>query len=135
MNIKDGYEYSSKFGLSVIELNHIDMATEEDRKFGIDKWAEVFKAKTWEELQMITKDDKYLDSAARSVYMINQDKAMINRMLKREDEIAYEKAIARDLENAKKELAMKDNELAQKDNELAQKDAIIRELKKKLEEK
>ncbi len=67
--------------------------------------------------------------------MINQDKAMINRMLKREDEIAYEKAIARDLENAKKELARKDNELAQKDNELAQKDAIIRELKKKLEEK
>ena len=66
--------------------------------------------------------------------MINQDKAMINRMLKREDEIAYEKAIARDLENAKKELARKDNELAQKDNELAQKDAIIRELKKKLEE-
>ena len=60
--------------------------------------------------------------------MINQDKAMINRMLKREDEIAYEKAIARDLENAKKELARKDNELAQKD-------AIIRELKKKLEEK
>ena len=81
--------------------------------------------------------------------MINQDKAMINRMLKREDEIAYEKAIARDLENAKKELArkdnelaqkdnelsQKDNELAQKDNELAQKDAIIQELKKKLEEK
>jgi|GEM_PF-1520451 hypothetical protein len=60
--------------------------------------------------------------------MINQDKAMINRMLKREDEIAYEKAIARDLENAKKELARKDNELAQKD-------AIIQELKKKLEEK
>lgn len=141
-NVKDGYEYSSKFGLSVVELNHIEMATEEDKKFGIDKWAEVFKAKTWEELQMITKDDKYLDSAARSVYMINQDKAMINRMLKREDEIAYEKAIARDLENAKKELAMKDNELtqkdielAQKDNELAQKDAIIQELKKKLEEK
>ena len=67
--------------------------------------------------------------------MINQDKAMINRMLKREDEIAYEKAIARDLDNAKKELARKDNELAQKDNELAQKDAIIQELKKKLEEK
>lgn len=67
--------------------------------------------------------------------MINQDKAMINRMLKREDEIAYEKAIARDLENAKKELAMKDIKLAQRDNELAQKDAIIRELKKKLEEK
>ncbi len=67
--------------------------------------------------------------------MINQDKAMINRMLKREDEIAYEKAIARDLENAKKELVRKDNELAQKDNELAQKDAIIQELKKKLEEK
>ena len=60
--------------------------------------------------------------------MINQDKAMINRMLKREDEIAYEKAIARDLENAKKELARKDNELAQKD-------AIIQELKKKLDEK
>ena len=60
--------------------------------------------------------------------MINQDKAMINRMLKREDEIAYEKAIARELENAKKELARKDNELDQKD-------AIIQELKKKLEEK
>jgi hypothetical protein len=29
--------------------------TEEDRHYGIDRWAKLFKTKTWEDLRMITK--------------------------------------------------------------------------------
>ncbi len=49
-NINDGYTYSNKFTLSVVELNHINKATDEDRKYGIDKWARLFKVTTWERL-------------------------------------------------------------------------------------
>ena len=127
-NAKDGHVFSSKFSLSVIELNHIDMASEEDKQYHIDKWAELFKAKTWEEVKMITKDDKYLDSAARSVYMINQDNDMVNRMLKREDEIAYQKAREEELEQMRDELFLAKAELEKKD-------AIIKELQERLSAK
>ena len=38
--------FSSKFKLSVVELNHIELATDEDKAFQIDHWARLFKAKT-----------------------------------------------------------------------------------------
>ena len=37
MNEKDHYVFSDRFRLSVVELNHINMATEEDRKWKLDK--------------------------------------------------------------------------------------------------
>ena len=41
-NDKDNYLYSDIFTLSVIELNHTDMATKEDQAYGIDTWASLF---------------------------------------------------------------------------------------------
>ena len=39
----------------MLDLTQIDMASDEDKAYGIDTWATVFKAKTWEELRMAGK--------------------------------------------------------------------------------
>lgn len=43
LNVKNYHLYSDKFTLSVIDLTQIDMATEEDKNWGIDYWARLFK--------------------------------------------------------------------------------------------
>lgn len=43
-NIRNHNLYSSKFVLKVVELNHVELATEEDIYYGIDQWARLFKA-------------------------------------------------------------------------------------------
>ena len=52
-NKKTGHLYSSKFSIHVLDLTRIDLATAEDQNYEIDRWAKLFKAKTWEELRMI----------------------------------------------------------------------------------
>ena len=47
MNHRSHKVYNDKFRLSVVSLSQIDIATEEDRRYQIDKWARLFKATTW----------------------------------------------------------------------------------------
>lgn len=89
-NAKDGHEYSDKFTLSVVELNHIDMATNDDQKYGIDKWARLFKATTWEEVKMLTASDEHINSAARSMFKKELDESTLRLCRKLEWEIAAE---------------------------------------------
>lgn len=58
LNEKNHREYSDKFTLRVLDLTQIQMATEEDKAYGLDRWAKLFKATTWEEFKMIAADDK-----------------------------------------------------------------------------
>lgn len=44
--------FNENFVLNVPDLNQIDLATEEDRRYEIDRWAQMFKAGTWEELRI-----------------------------------------------------------------------------------
>ena len=89
-NSKDNFLYTDKFNLYVVELNHIDMATAEDLSNNIDTWAKLFKATTWEEIKMITKDKPSLDSTAESIYLSNADFVIREQCRRREDAIAHE---------------------------------------------
>ena len=73
LNIKTKRLYSEKFSIHVIDLSRIDLATEEDRHYGIDRWAKLFKTKTWEDLRMITKNNETMQKAADSLYQLNSD--------------------------------------------------------------
>lgn len=57
----------------LIDLSRIDLATEEDRHYEIDRWAKLFKTKTWEDLRMITKNNETMQKAADSLYQLNSD--------------------------------------------------------------
>ena len=129
LNVKNHLLYSDKFTLSVINLNQIALATEEDKIYRIDYWASIFKAKTWEELRMMANDNEYLQEAAESLYVANTDEIVRQQCRAREDAERRE----RTLERAKR-LAEEALEKERKENELAlkEKDKKIEKLKELL---
>lgn len=73
LNVKNYELYSGKFILSVVNLNQIELATEEDRKYGIDHWARLFKADTWEAIKQMAQENEYISGAAETLLESNQD--------------------------------------------------------------
>ena len=102
-NDEDSYLFTDKFNLYVIELRHTEMSTEEDKIYGIDTWARLFKATTWEELKMITKENPSMNSTAESIYLSNSDFVIRERCRAREDAIIHEKFQADRIEMLSKE--------------------------------
>ena len=41
----------------MVDLTHIEMATDEDKAWKIDYWARLFTATTWEDVKMIAEKD------------------------------------------------------------------------------
>ena len=97
INIKNHSQvYSDKFTLSVVDLTQIDNATEEDKSSKIDYWARLFKAKTWEELQMLAQNDEYLQEAATSIRIANEAEIVREQCRAREDALRRERTLERD---------------------------------------
>ena len=88
--------YSDKFTLSVVNLTQIDKATEEDKASKIDYWARLFKAQTWEELQMLAQNDEYLQAAAASIRIANEEEIVREQCRAREDALRRERTLERD---------------------------------------
>ncbi len=142
LNIKNHEIYSSKFALSVVNLNQIELAAEEDRKYGIDHWARLFKATTWEAIKKMAQDNEYISSAAETMFESSQDESMrifmegveeANR-IRRGQEIRIERAEAT---LARKEalIAEKEAALAKMDEVIGKKDAALAEMDKVIGEK
>ena len=85
MNVKNHQIYNDKFRLNVLELNQIHLATEEDRERGLDKWAELFKATTWEDIKMLAAYNTSFDSIAQELYIANADERIRQECEARED--------------------------------------------------
>ena len=127
MNVKNHRLYTGKFELNVLDLNHIELATEEDKAYGIDYWARLFKAKTWEDLKMIAKQNAALKQATETLYALNCDQTIRDMCRAREDAIRHENRMKRELAEANAAIADKDAKLADKDAEIADKDAKLAE--------
>jgi len=128
LNVINHHPYSSKLRISVVDLTHIDLATEEDRSYRIDFWARLFKATTWEDLSMLAQNDEIIKDAAKTVYEISQERLIRDKIRAREDYYRTQ----RDMEiyyNDK--LAEKDAEMEKMQNAL---NSEIAELKKKISE-
>ena len=87
--------YSDKFTLSVVDLTQIEKATEEDKSSKIDYWARLFKAQTWEELQMLAQNDEYLQAAATSIRLANEKEIVREQCRAREDALRRERTLER----------------------------------------
>ena len=140
-NIKNHRIYTDKMWLSVVELNSIELATEEDRLHKIDQWAKLFKAKTWEELKAMATTDQYMESAVNTMYELSADRMVKEQCRRRAEYELYQKYQAE--ENARKdaliaqqraELANKDTVIADKDIVIADQQAELAELKRRLSE-
>lgn len=85
LNVKNYSLYSDKIRLSVLDLTHIDLATEEDKSYQLNYWASLFKATTWEELNMLAQNNKYIEEASATVYQLSQEERIRLECEARED--------------------------------------------------
>lgn len=125
LNEKTYQKYSDKFRLSVLNLRKADNATRDDQLHGLDRWARLFKAKTWEELHMLSKTDPAFEEAVATMYRLSKDKQIQMQCEAREE--YYRRK--RTTEALMKE---KDAEISEKNAQISQKDAQISQLKKLL---
>ncbi|MEE1314370.1 MAG: Rpn family recombination-promoting nuclease/putative transposase [Faecalimonas sp.] len=145
LNIKSHRIFNDKFRLSVVNLSQIELATEEDKAWGVDYWARLFKAKTWEELKMLAEKNEFLEEAAQSVYVANEDEIIRQMCRAREDRERHERTIQRELKKLqelqereaemKQAVAQADQKLAEKDQQISEKDQQISEKDQQLSEK
>ncbi len=129
LNVKNHRLYSGKFQLSVIDLTKTDLATEEDKAWQIDHWARLFKAKTWEDLKMIAKENEAMLEASETLYTMHCKETIRDMARAREDAIRLEntyKRMTADLETDKKTLSSDNEKLA---SEIAMLRAEIAKLK------
>ena len=134
LNIKNYHLYSSKFSLSVINLTKTELATDEDRAYGVDYWARLFKANTWEEIKMLAENNEYLESAANSLYEANADRMVRERCRARREAERYERTLERDnklLREANASLEERNSNLEERNSNLEER---IKELENKLAE-
>lgn len=126
-NMKNHKVYTDKLQLSVIELKNIDLATEEDCRFQIDRWAKLFKAKTWEELKAMAVTNQYMESAVNTMYELSTDERVQEQCRRRAEYEYFQK------QQEEKILAL-NKTVADQQAEIADKDAEIAELKRLLTE-
>ncbi len=127
MNEKTYEKYSDKFCLSVLNLFHIRLATEEDKRYKIDRWAALFKATTWEELQMLAEKDSVFEKAADAIYTLTADEH-IREQCRRREEIEAEIQWRENLLNQRTDLLNERTEQLKQQTKLTeQQKAIIQE--------
>ncbi len=126
-NIKNHTIYSDKLQLRVVELNQINLATEEDKQYGLDYWAFLFKAKTWEELKAMATKNEYLDETAKTIYELSSDFKIREECRRRED---YKRQIA----SYERRLAENEATIAEKDSLLLEQTTRIAELEAQLQQ-
>ncbi len=101
--------YTEKFVISNVDLTRIDLATEEDKKYGLDQWSRLFKARSWEDMKTLAKENEVMSRAISGVWQLTEDERI------REECLAREEWIAND--NRKNETIAKQNETIAKQNE------------------
>ena len=65
---RDGYEYSDKLQLCVMDLTQVGEATEEQKQQGLVVWAKAFRARSWDEVNVI--EDPGVKEAAETMQVI-----------------------------------------------------------------
>jgi chromosome segregation ATPase len=113
----------------VVSLKHIDLATDEDKQFGIDRWARLFKSTTWEDIKMLAKNEPIFKDAAETLYNLNSDETIRAQCRAREDYNRQQSAIKyhikeittelKKVTSEKQQLAAENQQLASEKQQLA----------------
>lgn len=132
LNIKNHHVYTDKFALSVVDLNQIELATEEDHQWKIDYWAALFKATTWEETRMLAEKNPILEDAVVTMYEMSAEDAIREQCQAREDYYRTMNTFKAQLQQKDQQIEQQSQQLEEKDQQLEEKDATIAELRQQL---
>ena len=127
MNTKTHKIYSNNFQLNVLDLNHAELATEEDRQHNIDHWAKLFKSTTWEEIKEMALQDEYFKEASKTLFELSADELVRKRCRDREDYYA-------DMRGAQNIIDEQASKIDEQKNKIEQQKSVLEQQKSKLEQ-
>lgn len=131
LNVKNHYIFTDKFVLSVVDLNQIDLATEEDCLWKIDYWAALFKATTWEEVKMLAEQNPIMQDAVATMYEMSAEDAIREQCRAREDYYRTMNTLKAHIRNRDQKLEQQAKEISQlvseKDKLTSEKDQLASE--------
>lgn len=96
----------------MVDLKHIELATEEDRAYQIDHWARLFKATTWEEIKMIAENNEYMTEATQALYEYNADYVIRQKCEAREEYERRQRTLHKKLSDAQEKIQEQEKEIA-----------------------
>ena len=132
-NSKTMHKYSDKFGIYMLQLNQLGNPEDEKNMPDVYYWAQLFKAGTWEEIQMLADKNQAIQESIVTIQELTADEKMQMQMEARERyRRDYEAAIEFGRQQVLKQLAQKDEQLSQQNEQLAQKDERIRFLEEQV---
>lgn len=105
----------------MLNSTRIDLATDEDRFCGLDHWAALFKATTWEDLKMLAKQDELISEASATIYQLTQEEKIRLQCEAREDYYRRQRSVQHMLEDQK-------NTIKDQAKTIQNQDAAIRQL-------
>ena len=135
MNVKSHKVFNDKFVLNVLSLKQIELATEEDKAWEIDKWAALFSAKTWRDIKMLAKNNEVFTSASETLYQFNSDDMIREQCQARLDYERHERYVKNKL--AEQEQALKEyrDTISEQADTISELEAEIKALREQLAEK
>ena len=125
MNVKNYHKYSDKFTIHVLDLTQIHLAVKEDKEYGLDKWARLFKALTWEDFKMISAGNKSMQEAGETLFALNGDDRIRDRCEAREDYRRTWDGVKQEIEELKSSNRKKDAEITELKSSNKNKDSLI----------
>ena len=125
LNIKNYHKYSDKFTIHVLDLTQIHLAVKEDKEYGLDKWARLFKALTWEDFKMISAGNKSMQEAGETLFALNGDDRIRDRCEAREDYRRTWDGVKQEIEELKSSNRKKDAEITELKSSNMNKDSLI----------
>ncbi len=97
------YIYSDKISLTNIDMTRIDLASENDIRFGLVNWAKLFMAETWEDFKMLEEENKTTKEDYSSPWRMTDEEIMLERMRNIEEGKQMWVSMEKKLEEYKKE--------------------------------
>jgi len=119
--------YTENFIISNVDLTRIDLADEDDKKYGLDKWCRLFKAVTWEDMKMIAEKDTVISKAISGVWQLTEEERIREQCRAREEWLINDQWKNDTIEKQKQQLAEKDAVIAEKDSILSEKELMLSE--------
>ena len=81
---KTGHKYSDKFGIYMLQLNQLGNPEDEKNMPEIYYWARLFKATTWEEIQMLAEKNETIQKSIVTLKELTADEEAKMQMEARE---------------------------------------------------
>lgn len=135
LNVKNYKIYSDKLRISVLDLTHTELATDKDKNWQLDRWAALFKSKTWEEIKMLAQDNEYIGDASATIYKLTREEEIRLQCEAREDYFRRQRSNKHLYEKVCQEKEALEKTVAEQGVALEEKDATIAEISTALVEK